>query len=194
MKRKLYFLIAFISLVGIAICVWKVIEPSYYVRQSQSGNAALRARAPIQLGRIGSVNTIESLATLLNDPILNVRYSAAEALQRIGSAGAKKHVADYVGREVPILIQALEFDTPPGKYEAAKAIAWIGPPAQAAVPALIKVFVNNNGDVANAAAWALGNIGPEARDAIPALKARLGDEFLSTTIQGALLKITKNDR
>lgn len=94
---------------------------------------------------------------------LDTAMVAARALGRIG------------GTAVPALAKALPEPDREIREHAALALARIGPPAKAAVPALIKVLQDEKADdgVRGAAARALAAIGPDAGEAVPALVAAL---------------------
>ena len=71
---------------------------------------------------------------------------------------------------------------------AARKLAWFGPAAETAVPALIEALKDE--DLVEDAATTLGKIGPGAKDAIPALKAVPEDNLYKYYAEEAIEKIT----
>jgi HEAT repeat protein len=74
-------------------------------------------------------------------------------------------------KAVPRLIKALE--TEEVRAKAAAILGRIGPPAKAAVPALIKALSDKNPETRNEVLFALGAIGPDAKDAVPTISRAL---------------------
>ncbi|MFZ5864035.1 MAG: HEAT repeat domain-containing protein [Nitrospirota bacterium] len=95
-------------------------------RLLQDGDAAVRAKAALVLGRLGSVDALERLALRLRDGDATVRASAADAMGRIADSWA-----------VAPLIGALEDLAPAVRQAAAAALTRIGP---AAVHPLVVAF------------------------------------------------------
>jgi len=91
-----------------------------------------RVLAAYGLGEMGAAATpaVATLATLLNDPDVQVRWSAAEALGKIGDVAA-----------VPGLTQALQDVDPAVQISAAAALVRLGPAATTALPALRELLV-----------------------------------------------------
>ncbi len=166
--------------------------------------AYLRRRAASALGEIGPAAeaAVPSLEKALKDDNEHVRQAAAVALGRIGpaakeavpaleealkdkdeeisvrsAAGAALAKLGFPDRVVPVLIAALEEESPHLREYAATTLSEIGPPAKAAVPALKEALEDKAWYVRKAAAEALGNMGPAAREAVPALEKALKDEL-----------------
>jgi HEAT repeat protein len=127
-------------------------------------STGVRAAAAEALGAMGAAGrgSVPALFDTLGDPSEAVRYTAAQALSRLGPAP----------EDIPRLVAAL--DSPDG-YVAAFA-AWslgnLRAQARDAVPALVRVL--DRDDTAVVAAGALARIGPAAGDAVPSLVAALG--------------------
>lgn len=103
-----------------------------------------------------------SLASLLgaSPPVereKTVQETAADALARIGEPA------------VPMLVETLNDRDPHARAQSARALALMGPKAQAAVPQLILSLDDADEHVRRGAARALGQIGPAAQSAVPAL-------------------------
>lgn len=94
----------------------------------------------------------------------SVEDTVADALARIG------------GEAVPFLIETLEDPDAEVRMYAARSLALMGSPAQAAVPALTKHLKDPDVRVRRTCARALGQMGPAARDAVPALIKLLIEE------------------
>jgi len=106
-----------------------------------------------------------------------------------------RSLSNFGDAAVPGLITALKHEDSNVRIWAAWALTKIGPPAKAAVPALIdslrdKIGSRNRSIIAEA----LGRIGPAAKEAVPALIDALGDsdEALQRSAVGALGKIGPN--
>jgi HEAT repeat protein len=161
---------------------------------------SVRAIAAECLGRVGpdAKAALPALLKLLKDEKSQVRCEAAEAVGRIrGGADPAAAIAallDLLLREdrvtgnscayalveigepaVPALVQALESKTTAREY-AVIALQEAGPPAKAAVPALIRrLQEDDDPHVRSPSAYALGRIGPAAKAALPALTKALRD-------------------
>ncbi|GEM_PF-1565206 len=71
---------------------------------------------------------------------------------------------------LPELIAVLSGYGAEARIGAARALGAMGPPAEAAVPALTRnLYYNGTSEVRESAAWALGEIGPAAKPAVPML-------------------------
>lgn len=115
---------------------------------------------------------ITSVVVMLVEKLASSRseecQAAAEVLVQIGVAA------------VAPLGQALQGPDDSEKSEirqlwAARALGWIGPQAQSAVPALARTLSSEHRHLREAAAVALAKIGPAAKAAVPALTAALAD-------------------
>ena len=101
---------------------------------------------------------IQQLAKQLGDENEKVRWSATEALAKIGEPA------------VPALIKALSHNNSRVRHSAAFALSRIGEPAKSAVPALIEALNDQQQWVRWNASYALGEIGePAVRSLIKAL-------------------------
>ena len=138
--------------------------------------------------------TVRRLADLLKDENVRYRTAAAEALvdldpdPKIARPILKKAMEDAspevldavmdvmagLGEKVvPRLIEALGVKEV--RLRAAAIIARIGPPAKAAVPALVDALGDESSETRNEVLFALGAIGPEAKAAVPAIAKALRD-------------------
>jgi HEAT repeat protein len=164
-----------------------------------------RQRAAVGLGQIGpaAIESIPALVRALVDLQPAVRKSAAEALARIDRDWARHDFAASAAPElvhalvsrfsevaeeafsvlvrlgplaVPALVAGVK-DTEKDLRQAAsaRALGRIGPPASAAVPALMWALTREHTHVRQAAAEALAGIGPAVGDAVPRLVPALGD-------------------
>jgi HEAT repeat protein len=91
-------------------------------------------------------------------PVPRVRLKAIAALGKFGPPA------------VPVLTQALKDADRSVRGDAAEALGWIKPPAEAAVPALIQALNDADTSVQGRAALALRRIAPAAKDIVPALR------------------------
>jgi HEAT repeat protein len=82
----------------------------------------------------------------------------------------------YKGKPTSFWINQLKAKEVDGRREAVKALAAIGPEAEAAVPALLEVLRDDDTAVRTGALEALGRIGPRAKAAVPALLQALKDK------------------
>lgn len=98
-----------------------------------------------------------ALARLLNREEPQIRRDAASALGRIGPAA------------VPLLLQALEDESPWARAGGAYALAMVHPPEKRALPLLIKALKEQDRAVQEAAARALERLGAETKTELPAL-------------------------
>lgn len=89
---------------------------------------------------------------------------------------------------IPDLVETLEEGGTIDRMLAARKLAWFGPAAETAVPALIEALKDE--DLVEDAATTLGKIGPGAKDAIPALKAVPEDNLYKYYAEEAIEKIT----
>ncbi len=138
--------------------------------------------------------TVRCLAGFLKAEDVHHRRAAAEALvdldpdPKIARPILKKAMDDAspevldavmdvmagLGEKVvPRLIEALNVKE--ARMRAAAIIARIGPPAKAAVPALVDALGDESSETRNEVLFALGAIGPEAKGAVPAITKALRD-------------------
>jgi cyclophilin family peptidyl-prolyl cis-trans isomerase/HEAT repeat protein len=116
--------------------------PSDLIRLLNDGDARIRRRAALALGRVGLPDPIEALVKLLADEEPDVRQMAAFALGLIGDAEAR-----------PALLMAFTDTNPLVQGRAAEALGMIGDRADAdAVSAMVRTHV---------AAGALAGIDPD---------------------------------
>jgi HEAT repeat protein len=115
----------------------------------------------------------------------SVRVAAAEALLVVGPTAG----------DLPVLLKISREATSGAKEAAARAMGTIGSGAKDAVPRLIELLSDRDGDVRTAAAEALGQVGlPAAAPAIPKLKEALrSDPSLAPTARKALEKLGARD-
>jgi HEAT repeat protein len=175
------------------------------VKQLGDSSATIRAHAARALGEIGPAakSAAEPLAKLIFEKEAVVRREAVKAYRSIrpgpevsiplftklleeAEPGVRLQVMRAMAEQgkaaVPGLIQALGKEK--STYWACLVLSDIGPDAQEAVPALIKVVQSDQLlDVRREAVLALAAIGPAAADAVPALIGLLGDQ--DTILDGA---------
>ena len=170
------------------------------VRLTKEGIASVRRDAAKAIGNIGpaaGAGVVGPLVELLNDRSHPVREEAAIALGKLGMLAksavpalertianqqlgvrveAAKSLWLLTGRTekvIPVLIEELaEFED---SVESAKTLGEIGPPAKAAVTALVGALNSVDPETRMRAAEALGRIGP-AVGAVSALEKALQDE------------------
>lgn len=85
------------------------------------------------------------------------QLAAADALGRIGQPA------------VPALMEALIDGNPVVRFQAARALTYMGAQASSAVPALMRALGDQDESVRQQSALALGQIGPSAAPAVPQL-------------------------
>ncbi|WP_208338938.1 HEAT repeat domain-containing protein, partial [Aetokthonos hydrillicola] len=158
--------------------------------QEKTINLLVNLRLPLLvknllLAKTKSPQAVPGLIQLLQDPEWNVRYSAADALGKIGDKSAipgliqllehpawnvRERAADALGKigdksAIPGLIQLLEHPEWDVRYRAADALGKIGD--KSAIPGLIQLLQDPEWDMRYRAADALGKIGDKS--AIPGL-------------------------
>jgi cyclophilin family peptidyl-prolyl cis-trans isomerase/HEAT repeat protein len=117
-------------------------QPSDLVRLLRDGEARVRRRAALAIGRVGLREGVEPLANLLIDPEPDVRHMAAFALGLVGDAGARS-----------ALVTALTDTDAVVQGRAAEALGMIGERADAdAVSRMVQTHVRSG---------ALGDIAPD---------------------------------
>ena len=177
------------------------------IRLTKEGVASVRCHAVTAIGNIGPASgagVVGPLVDLLNDHLHPVREDAAIALGKLGTLAkpavpvlekvianqrlgfrveAAKSVWLLTGRTekvVPVLIEELkEFDH---SIESAQALSEIGPPAKAAVTALVEALKSADPEMRMQAVEALGKIGL-AEGAVPALEKALRDEDVDVRVE-----------
>lgn len=115
------------------------------------------AASAMALARMGEA-ALPGLLELLEDPELDVRFSAAQALRELGPRAAPA---------VPALVRLLQVRQPRAEVVAALALGAIGPAAAPAAPELRRIAANRAGYPQAAAQEALTRIGlpPDAEQA-----------------------------
>jgi hypothetical protein len=133
-----------------------------------------RQRIYRQLSALGVAGVL-ALARGLQNVDASVRSNSALALYVLGDESLNSdRVTVDIRAALPALIVALESDLRTGAL-AAQAIANIGAPGVAAVPALVKLLSSDDEGLRNGACIGLGGIGPSARGALPQLERALAD-------------------
>ena len=152
-----------------------------FIRVLSDPEPSVGARGGAALIRLGS-DAVEPLSSQLANP--DLREAALEILASIGADAAQA---------VDQITAALSDDEAFVRGEAAIALAAIGPPASAAVPALQKILADDTEDSGTrySAAYALGRIGSAAAPAMNTLRTLSDstDEFMATVAVWAALKI-----
>jgi len=106
-------------------------SPSDLIRLLSDGEARVRRRAALALGRVGLPEAVQPLVGLLGDEEPEVRQMAAFALGLVGAADAR-----------PALLAALGDADPEVQGRAAEALGTIGDPADAtAVSAMVRTHI-----------------------------------------------------
>jgi HEAT repeat protein len=159
-------------------------------RLLKDDSPVVRTHAAYAAGRYGpdAAPAVPALAEALGDPEVEVRIAAARALGEIGpaaqaavsaliralddaSGAVTLDAADALVRigapAVPALVQSL--NQPPLAGLVANTLGQIGPAAEAAVPALIRLIDSADDQSRREAILALAAIGPAAREAAPRL-------------------------
>jgi len=142
---------------------------SALVRATLDPNRFVRWAAARTLGKMGSVEpaaAVPAVAHLLFDDDLDVRLSAAVALDRFGPAAEGA---------VPELVRAMKASDADVREAAIRTVGGIGTGAQAAVPALAAAVADPDSRVRIMAAEVLGRFGTLAASAEPALRNALDD-------------------
>jgi HEAT repeat protein len=122
----------------------------------------VRASAARSLGRLGAMETTDSLLAMLDDPSVWVRIAAADALGAIGDTRAVGPLSSMTARG-PMLTRVA-------------AISALGQlPSREARQRLIKCLSDEDGEVRWHSARALEQIGTVA--ALPGLERLLGDDY-----------------
>ena len=103
------------------------------------------------------------LNVVLSDTNRIVQHFAVQALCSIGSL-AVEALSDALAD--------VRFEV---RFHSARTLGQMGPTAQAAVPALVRMLSGDTADI-GPSAYALGGIGPAAREALPILAGFLGHE------------------
>jgi HEAT repeat protein len=130
----------------------------------EEGEGGAAARALAKLGPVAA-SAVPVLLEQLKGHEPRRRFTAAEALGRIGAASA-----------VPDLVTALKDEDSRVRSSAAQALGRIGAEAGSAVPALAAMLKEDADAHARAlAARALGQIGPASREAVGVLNAAAND-------------------
>jgi len=167
-------------------------------------------------GRV--LDAIPALTEALTDESVDVRRTAAMALERIGPAAksaipalittlkgddeemrslALRCLTDIGPEEdcVLLLVELLRDKSPRVRKLAAWTLGSVGPGARVAVPALVEALADDEFLVRKGAARGLGGIGPDAKAAVPALIGALDDEDERVRIAaaGALVKVEAKD-
>ncbi|MEP6574138.1 MAG: HEAT repeat domain-containing protein [Gemmatimonadota bacterium] len=138
------------------------------------------------LGRLGSPAKafVPEMIDVLNDGDDSLRAIAADALAGVGRDA------------VPALAVAVRSSTPAVRAESARALRLLGPDAEKAVPALIKVLettdeLEGGRESMIAVADALGGMGKKAKKSLPALTRHLksGSGDVLVAVRRAIRKI-----
>ena len=157
---------------------------STWVAQLKDKDPAQRQEAVRALGQIGP-GAVAVLASALQDPNINVRVAAADALGRIG---------EDAKAAVTALNDSLKDPDKTVRRHAAFALGIIDPENKVVVPALIESLKDQDLEVRRLAAVALGRFGREARAAVPALNEAMKvetDDWYRRIVRDALEKINE---
>jgi hypothetical protein len=120
---------------------------------------------------------LRAILHALHDPDLHVRRASAGALFQWDFLTRNSERADFIALVVPEMIDLLASESAGDRLEAIGRLNAIGPPAKAAVPALMRrLREDDDHTVRQYAAEALGRIGAMATDALPDLQRALEDD------------------
>ena len=123
------------------------------------GDPAVRREACHEIAFDPSaVLLLEALAGALADPDRGVRRAAGDALIRLGGTHAEVDA---------LLREALRGDAAPARFEAARALAALAPPAPRLIPALVEALAHPEPDVAWEAARLLVDMGRLHAEVVP---------------------------
>ena len=138
----------------------------------------VRGTAAEALGWIGpeADAAVPALGAILKEAEGRLRVTVALALWRISKDE----------RAVPALVVALDHKDDVVRWEAAEALAKVGPPARDAVPALCKALKEGDEFLREDAATALGRIGPDAKAATDDLAKTLKDKETRVRVAAAV--------
>jgi HEAT repeat protein len=140
------------------------------VQALSDSNHFVRWAAGRTLGKIGPVQedtAVPGLAKLLEESDLDLRLTAAWALEHFGPSAKAA---------VPALTKAVARGDPEIRKAVMSTLIAIGKDAESAIPAITAELANPNPGVRMAAAEVLGRFGPAARSAENALKTALEDD------------------
>lgn len=126
----------------------------------RTGTASAKYDAALVLGSLGGKEALTGLLAALPEPDTDVREAVATGL---GRAAAKPD--SDTGRIVQGLLQTLRDKEPSVRWNAAEALAGVGPRAVSAKPELLAALEDANDLVRLRAAIALGKIDPKAPEA-----------------------------
>jgi hypothetical protein len=114
-----------------------------------------------------------------------VRFSASETLLSLGAE---------TGLFLPVLISLFDDLDAPRLHSTMGILHDLGPAAEPAVPALVRLLKHDDDDVVKEAVWVLRKIGQRARAALPALRevsdSLPGSPFISD-VERAIAEIGK---
>jgi HEAT repeat protein len=140
---------------------------SYWLRQLQDRDPALRQQAMWALARLGpEPEHVRAVAELLADKNEGVRHGAALNLLRMGPAAASA---------IPQLLTALRDEDQFVRTAAVRALGHICPQDDAVLAALGAALQDESAMVRRRTLDTLGEIGPPARALMPAVQEALHD-------------------
>ncbi|MFP4056175.1 MAG: HEAT repeat domain-containing protein [Candidatus Brocadiia bacterium] len=145
-------------------------EVARWAEQLGSQDVKARTEAARELAALGpaAAEAVPALLEALAKPWPGAEFEAAakHALRAMGEAGVRR------------LVAALDDPSAQIRYQAARALGLLGPPAADAVEPLIDTLEDDQDPgVRAAAAGALGAIGPAAAPALPALRRAAGSPY-----------------
>src|SRR5205814_1048474 len=110
-----------------------------------------------------AAEAVPALMPLLQSKSEDVRLQTTITLGKIGKASVQP------------LTKALADADADVRFYAAWGLAFVGPPAQSATPAVVKALKDTSPQVRRKAAYAMGRIDPDPEAAVEPLVAALGD-------------------
>lgn len=126
----------------------------------------------------------KSVPKSVNELIHTLRYG--DAADRRAAMAELAHRATESAEAIPDLIAVLRDEDPSLRFDAATALACMGP---AAVKPLIEAMLDADVDFRRAVIAALGGLGPDAAAAVPVLRAARGDPQFAVEADAALALI-----
>jgi len=167
-------------------------EPSSY-SDGSVGRLAAQLRARDLRTRTAAAQALTAMGPQASEAIPALLEAMAKPNVEIELSRALTRTLKAIGpAAVPNLVAALRTSGPRGRFQAAMALATLGPTAAGAVQPLIAALESDaDSSVRTGAATALGSIGPSASAALPALRKAVGNpnEKLSGDPQRAELRV-----
>ncbi len=157
-----------------------------------SNDEAVQASAAEALGSIGQTAAIPHLVKLLSNEDKGIRNTAVETLDKIDP---EWHQSEIANEAVTEFVKVLKEGLAPERIAAAEVLGVMGKASNQAIPELIRMMIDSDGNVRNAAGEALEKIDPQwqqnenVKNAIPEfVKALIESEKEIRQAAGEALK------